>query len=591
MLSATAIALADAPLTDLIPARAATTVVLTRVGKTRAELARFAREIGVGPDWFAAFGDVGERGIPGEAIDLGSPVALVYFEPGVGNERPVVVFRRVRESEWSRRFAAVASAPADGAIHRLTDGEHSLYVADRDGWTIAGRSRRDVRRLIRPRGEVLTTALTDDERARISASDAFVYVDVRAWQPRIAPILALMKLLSAASSQQNDAFAETNAAITDWFFSGTSRIIGEMTTVSIALCIDDAGFHVTHEHHFQPEGEVDRYVGSVSKTGGNPWRGIDDRPFLAAFNFAWQSSRDDSIARSMMNRLLASPGIKQQIGDEDAAGVLDSMMRLSTDMHGGAYVFSLTGDGHMQFVTQHRYDDARAHVPVLRSVVDRCFALAGVVLHGLGPSSTFEERRTGDATYFETKFDLEAMSREERIAFQRIYGPAVYYQFGATTDDLLTYYMGSDRDAWGELVRCAGKDRRTLASNPRIAELERQLAADRVMTAVVDLRAVAKLATRVVASSARTSERPATTAESAPPRPDEPQGPLLGWSVSFQPQRIRGEGHISRADAAQSVALFKPLFAKAAVARGSSSGFNIEVRTQRTTDGPRKHRE
>lgn len=190
---------------DLVPARSASIVIIHnpadfaarlsqlvgRISETLAEVPGSASSASL-PAPPAAKPEIDgdyllrRLGLPPGSARLDAPVMLVMPRPSFDDEAGLFIFRAIDAARWDATAATTTQETEDGLRSVSVSPRRTLYATTRDGWVIAGPSRRMVRRFARSRnpGPSLSAALDEAERAVLEGSDLVIRFSIPAWIDR-----------------------------------------------------------------------------------------------------------------------------------------------------------------------------------------------------------------------------------------------------------------------------------------------------------------------------------------------------------------------------------------------------------------------
>lgn len=502
--------------------------------------------------------------LPADSIDESAPMAIVYPPGGMTGNRPVLIFKPATIDRW-----AVAADP-DQPVTVAKLG--ATCFGRRDEWVFACESQKPVLRALRASTRrSLASALDEQERSLLDQSDTLLRVRVDAWQAEIRQALTFMRFFgNAGTIGSDDMQSQAQAAAIGWFVDGVAKICADMTVMDLGLKIDDEGVRFVHYHAFKPKSSVATYLNGIHRTGGDIWRGLDRRPFLAAFAWDAKAAQGCGIMQDLMGRMMKMPGMGGAATQPAMSQLLSDCESFYHREQAAATLIDFSPRGTLGIFGAKRFEDPAEGVKLLQRISEQGSQVMDAFAPSWASGGEFKSVRRGDLDLMEMAFSSCKENNKSRAFIEAIYGKDAVYQIAAFGKDSLAFAISDDPSAIEQLVKSMSGEAPTLSKLPAIVRISKRLPSHPCMVAFVDveratrfLPAVAQTDESIEVGNGRVSVHSAGGHRRAIRRSEQPielpkdSGPLIGWAMTTGPDWVRGEAYMSVDDVVNSVPLVK----------------------------------
>lgn len=501
--------------------------------------------------------------LPPNSIDDKEPVALAFLPGGIGNSLPVLIFRPRSEVRWP------TPDPEQPVTVARLDG--TCFGRD-DGWVFASESQRPVLRALRGKTRrSLSQVLGDREKSLLDECDTLVRVRMDAWQPEIGQALGMIRVFGNMGAMGSDDLqSRAQAAAIGWFADGVGKVAGDMSVMDLGLKLDDEGARFIHYHAFKPDSGVANYLKSITRVGGDIWRGLERRPFLFAFAWDAKTKHDSGIMQDLVTRMMKVPGMECTTTQPAMVRLLGDCEKFYRRERASATLVDFTKQGHLGILGVKDFDNAAEGVQLLRRISEDGSQVMDAFAPSWASGGEFRSVKRGGLDVLEMSFTSCKLDGKNRAMMEAIYGKDALYQIAPLGKDTLAYAISTDNSAIEKLASAACGKSPSVGKFPAVAAITRILPRDPCMVAFIDV----KRATRFLPAFSKADEtlevgKKHITLRSAGPdsrpmlRPREQNdlpdsaGPLIGWAMTSGPDWVRGEAYMSQDDIVKSVPLLK----------------------------------
>lgn len=526
--------------------------------------------------------------LPPNAIDESAPIAVMYSAGGMSANRPVLIFKPATEERWL--VAADPDQPI--AVARLG----TTCYGRRGEWVFASESQRPILRALRASGKrSLASALDERERALFDQSDTLVRMRMGAWQTEIGQALGFLRMFgNVGAIGSDDLQSQAQSAAVGWFLDGVAKVATDMSVLDLGLTIDDAGIRFVHYHAFKPDSNAAKYLRGVHHNGGDIWRGLEARPFLAAFAWDAKSEQDSSVMQDLMQRIM-------KISSLSGASTQPAMTQLLHDCENfyhreqaAATLVDFSPRGTLGIYGVKKFEDPAEGVRLLQRISEQGSQVMDAFAPSWASGGEFKQVDRGGLDVLEMSFASCKDTNKSRALIEAIYGKDAVYQLAALGKDSLGYAISNDSGAIELLARSVAGKAPSLGAMPAVARISKHLPDKPCMVAVVDVeratrflpafsqadQAVSVGSNRIeIHAGGPSLDRPLPRIRSSDDMPKGP-GPLIGWAMTTGPNWVRGEAYMSQDDAVNSVPLLKRMSQefKAAEERSASQTRRTKIR-------------
>ncbi|HKQ49565.1 MAG TPA: hypothetical protein VJZ71_15945 [Phycisphaerae bacterium] len=535
-----------------VPADVAGVIVFRDLDAAARKINPFLKQIN--PDHAGL--DVPEVGLglnlPCGQWDTSAPVVVVFARPEFSRESMIVAFRPAKGSTLLEPVR-----PGSKRVRKCEGPEGETFMALRGGTAFVGRSLKCVRMIPQgPQEKSILSVLTDDEKAMLARSDAFVRVDLNRWRDKLTPFvvlgLGLMKLSVAAQTQDG----QDAAAVVEWLAGGARSFIDQMESASFSFSFDRETIRLDHHHQFAPGRSVAQYLSQVQRGEDDVLAMIPNRPFLMFAASNWRSAKGRCLTASLSKRILEMESVAKKIPAETRRRLITQMDECYGQVRGSAFMVAAQPGRPLPLELMGGYavEDSASALKQLCFLHENSNEAMSAILPGAHCSGKFKPRHDRGVDLMELNFEPGQTPREIRVELCKVYGPKVRYQQAAAGPHRVLYTFAEPPTNVIDRVKNLAEDR--VDKDPAVQRILSRLPAKPHLAIVFDLEntlaAVPYLASEHC--EAKSGETPTPAAASIAPS----QG-LIGWAAIVRPSSICGQLAMDAQDAVKTFKLAREM--------------------------------
>lgn len=557
-----------------VPADVAGVIVFRDLDAAARKINPFLKQIN--PDHSGL--DVPEVGqwlnLPCGQWDPASPVVIVFARPEFTRESMIVGFRPAKGSQLLEPVR-----PGSKRIRKCEGPEGGCFLSIRGGTAFVGRSLKCVRMIPQhPQERSILSVLSDDEKAMLARSDAFMRVDLNRWRDKLTPFvvlgLGMMKLSVAAQSPEG----QDAAAVVGWLADGVRSFIDQMESTSLAFSFDRETIRLDHHHRFAPGQSVAQYLAKVQRGEDDVLAMMPNRPFLMFAASNWHSPKGESLTASLSRHILEMEPVAMRIPEETRKRLLKEIDECYGQTRGSAFmVTSEPGRAlPLELVGGYAVKDSASALKQLCFIQENSNEAMSAILPSAHCSGKFKPRRDRGIDIMELNLETDEIAHEMRAELCKVYGEKVRCQQAAAGPNRVLYTFAEPPTNVIDLIKNMPDDR--VDKDPAVRRILDRMPSRPHVVLVFDLEQTLAAVPSLAASEGCTMEtaKKPRVAQASP----SPSQALIGWAAVVRPMSISGQLAMDAQDAVKTFKLAREM----PQALTKMSGTKIKQKTIIRTD-------
>ncbi|HPM22378.1 MAG TPA: hypothetical protein PLP66_00630 [Phycisphaerae bacterium] len=460
------------------------------------------------------------------ALDTHGALVLAL---SAAHDEPLLLATLARDEGWK---GTTQPTRLDDETLVCEFGPERFLAASTNGVAILAREKSELRRALEARGkggERCAAALAPCLAQRQVA----LYVDIPAWKSVIDAQMTLVSQGMYMGMAAAGPDAELGMQVWNWMLEQVKNIVAESRTFVATVRIDAQGVFADGRATFDADGQVVRYLQGVQRPRRDLLRGLPTTTAPVLMAFEWEEAPGAVGPQEAMSRaILRMDAVKEKIDGEKLATVMKQTIEMNRRVPGSSAVFSFSPEERgLLYWGLYLTREGPAVQREMRSIWELTPELVNAWGTFPGALARGEPERIGgvDADVYKFDFDTDAALRQPML--QALYGrdPTLYM---APHPEGLAYAFGPQTEARARLADILDTERPPLRTAARVTSLFKHFSADPQCCLVVDLPAVFRSVSGMLAQFGL----PVPAVELKDEQP-----PLAGATLYLEPESIRTE--------------------------------------------------
>lgn len=410
------------------------------------------------------------------AVDCEGPLILTFS----ATRDEALIYVRVAESDPWPQFRV--DSPVEGVrCYAFPDARVAAVTEDRVA--VFAREARELREALGRRAGT-SGRLTRLVAQRLAGADVLVWVNMRAWAPRVreAFVFFTQTAYMGMAAAPN---ADMALPMYRQMFDALREFIGEMDELIVCGDVNAGGVTLRSRMTFREGGEVAEYLAGVRKVDGDLFRGLGAG---GAFVFAseWKAREGlanlgDIVARALFD----NEGIRRRMPPEQLDAAVENTRKIYAKISGMSIALG-AAEGEGMFVQGVYLTEEGA---TILKLLRRGYEEYPDVMKAWGSAPTARltcsRERIGTADVEVVRFEFEEEDARFRNLIEATYGPDMVMYFRVAPAGC-HYVMGPKVVARKLVVDAQRKGAVTLRNDPRVGALLERLSDQPQVVALVD---------------------------------------------------------------------------------------------------------
>jgi hypothetical protein len=358
------------------------------------------------------------------------------------------------------------------------------------------------------------------------------------------------------------------------------KVIGEMTSLTLAASVDRERASVTHYHSFAREGEVSGYLSKCRRSNAEPFENLPDEPFIMMGHADWRCPVDDALSVRLNRHVLEQQDIDAALSADKARLIREAVEGWAGIVSSSSFMISSAAGTQLPLQIKGGYavDDADEAMKQLKALQTRSSEVMSAFLPAGCFSNSRDKQSPSGIKYCEMKFELEHISKQAGFQAMKVYGDDCRWQSAKADQRHLVYTLAEPPAGVVQLIE-SFKNSPLASDHAAVKSMLGQLPRNSNLIVVVDLRRLLAVVPQLASDTLSPKPLDDSAFQASSPKA------LLGWGAAIGPSSISGTLAIDAQSVQQVIMLSRGLAKKMQARQGGMVRTTTRVKV-RPADAP-----